>query len=275
MSHSSPLTIKTLAESAAVVVAIGFIVSIIYDWGFVRALGLDFACLPTVTADHFRSGLLWFPPLLGVVLAYMAIEFQFQRVERGLTEQEIVESSSNPAAMRNLRQGPWKLVAWTAPVYIVAYVFIGDAFASLLPLMSSIAWMGFAEWCYAAPLIKQRRNKNLQLGFTFLPIVGILAYFNGYNAGVDAVVRKPIEVTVERLDPLTAVSGKNLRMIEKGVLLLNTNNSIQFIPWNQVVSIVNKKVYTPFRGVLSGEEDKGVEAIPTTHNLKIKSPAGN
>ena len=115
MSESNPLTIKVLAEGAAVVVAIGFVVSVMYDWGFVRALSLDFAYLPTTTSDHFRSGLLWFPPLLVGVLLYVAVEFQFQRVERGLTEKEIVESSSNPERMRKFREGPWKLVAWTAP----------------------------------------------------------------------------------------------------------------------------------------------------------------
>src|SRR3989304_6241901 len=161
-SESSPVSIGALVEGAAAIVAVGFVVSVIYDWGFVYALGLDFAHLPTTTADHFRSGLLWFPPLLVAVLAYAAIEFQFQRVERGLTEKEIVESSSNPERMRKFREGPWKLVVWAAPVYVVSYFLIGDAFASLLPLMLAIVWMGFAEWCYSAPLIKQRRSRNLQ-----------------------------------------------------------------------------------------------------------------
>lgn len=250
ISESSPLTIKALAEMAAVVVGIGFVVSVIYDWGFVHALSLDFANLPTTTSDHFRSGLLWFPPLLGGILIYAAVEFQFQRVERGLTEKEIVDSSSNPERMKKFRDGPLKLLAWTVPVYLVAYILIGDVFASVLPVMSAIAWMGFAEWCHSVPLIRQRRNKYVQLGFTFLPVIGILAFFNGYNAAVDAAVRKPTEITIERQEPLSVVSGNILRTLDKGILLLATNNAIQFIPWNQVKTVANKKAYTPFRGVL-------------------------
>ncbi len=250
MSEAKPNTIKTLVEGVTVVVATGFVVSIIFDWGFIRALGLDFSNLPTITADHFRSGFLWFPPLLGGVLLYAAFEFQFQRVERGLTEKEIVDASSNPEKMRKFREGPYKLAAWTAPVYVVIYILIGDLFASLLPLTASIVWMGFAEWCYSAPLIRLRRDKNLQMIFTFLPIFGIIAFFGGYNAAIDAATRKPTEVAIERSDPLPAISGNVLRTLDKGILLLNTSSSIQFIPWNQVKSVVNKKAYKPFRGVL-------------------------
>lgn len=250
MSESSPLTIRSLAEGATVIVAIGFVVSVIYDWGFVNALGLDFAYLPTTTSDHLRSGLLWFPPLLAMVFGYAALEFHFQRVERGLTEKEIVESSSNPKWMLKFRDGPGKLMAWTAPFFVVTYALIGDAFAAVLPMTSAVAWLGFAEWCYSPPLIRQRRNRYVQLGFTFLPIIGILAFFTGYNAAVDAAIRHPTEVTIERPEPLTAASGNVLRTLDKGVLLLTTSGAIQFTPWNQVMSIVNRKAYTPFRGVL-------------------------
>src|SRR5919197_1500493 len=104
-----PLSIGAVAEGIAVAIAVGFVVSVIYDWGFVYALGMDFGCLPTTTTDHFRSGLLWFPSLLGLIFLYVAIEFQFQRVERGLTEKEIIESSSNPVWTRKFREGPQKL----------------------------------------------------------------------------------------------------------------------------------------------------------------------
>lgn len=250
MSESKSSAIKTLADGLVVVVAAGLVVSVIYDWGFVRALGLDFSYLPTTTADHFRSGILWFPPLLGVVLLNTAVEFQFQRIERGLTEKEIVESSSNPESMRKFREGPFKLVAWTAPVYVVIYILIGDLLSSFLPWAISIVWMGFAEWTYSAPLIRIRRNRDLQIFFTFLPIIGILSFFSGYNAAIDSATRKPIEVVIERSEQLPAISGNVLRTLDKGLLILSTNSFIQFIPWNQVKSVMNKKTYKPYRGLL-------------------------
>lgn len=250
MSESNQTLVKSLAEGLASLAIVGFVVSVVYDWGFLRALGLDFSYLPSITADHFRSGLLWFPPLLGMVFGYFAVEFLFQRLERGLTEKEIIESSSNPERLRKFREGPGKLVVWTAPIYIVMYVLIGDAYASFLPAMLGILWLGFADWCYSTPLIKQRRSKSLQRGFTLLPMFAIVAFFNGYNTAVDAAWRKPIEVTIERQDPNVPLSGNLLRVLDKGVLILSEGKTIRFISWNQVKAVVNKNAYAPFRGVL-------------------------
>ena len=272
-SESNPRGIGTLTEGAAALVAVGFVVSVIYDWGFVRALGLDFAQLPTTTADHFRSGVLWFPSLLLAVFVFSALEFQFQRVERGLTEKEIVESSSNPERMRKFREGPWKLLVWTAPVYAISFLLIGDALASVLPLTLSIVWMGFAEWCYSAPLIKLRRSQNIQVGFTFLPIIGILAFFSGYNAAIDAAARKPTAVTIERPQPLTPLRGNLLRTLDKGVLMLSDKGSVEFTPWNEVQTIVNKRSYEPFRGVLCEWFGRCI-SVDSTSNKPVQPTAG-
>ena len=239
-----------VAEGVAVTVTVGFVVSVIYDWGFVYALGLDFSYLPTTTADHFRSGLLWFPSLLTFLLVCVAIEFQFQRVERGLTEKELVESSSNPKWVRKFRKGPWRFAVWIAPFYVTSFVLIGDAFATVLPSMLAVVWWGFADWCYSAPLIKLRRNTEVQFGFKYLPIVGIIAFFSGYNAAIDAAVRKPTQVTIERRESAASTSGNVLRALDKGLLVLGDGNSIQFVPWDQVHAIENTKPYKPFRGIL-------------------------
>ncbi len=274
LSEYKAISLGTLAEGVAVAVAAGFVVSVIYDWGFFYALGLDFAKLHTTTTDHFRSGLLWFPYLLFFLLGSVAIEFQFKRIERGLNEKEIIESASNPERMRKFREGPWKLMAWTAPLYVIIYVLIGDVFASILPLMLSIVWMGFAEWCYAAPLIKIRRSRQVQFGFTFLPIIVIVAFFSGYNAALDATVRKPSKVTIERSAPSASVSGNILRTFEKGVLILDDRNSYHFIPWNQVHAIQNNKPYKPFRGIacewfkLCRQEPYGTSNKPIQPNAK-------
>ena len=263
----------TLAQGVVLTVAVGFIVSVIYDWGFIYALGLDIAYLPTTTADHFRTGILWFPPLLGFTLVYIAIEFQFQRMERGLTENEIVKSSTNPERMQKFWAGPWKLVMWIAPLYALYYVLIGDTFAGLLPGILAILWIGFSRWCYSTPLVKLRRSKAIQTAFTFLPLVGILAFFSGYNAAVDAAVRKPFEITVERKEPFTSVSGNILRTLDKGVLLLNDGNSILFLPWDQVGAIRDKKPYKPFRGVLC-EWFRLCSLTDTISNKPVQPTAG-
>lgn len=245
---ASAVSLGAVAEGIAATIAVGFLISVVYDWGFVYALGLNFEYLPSTTTDHFRSGLLWLPPFLALVALYVAVEFQFQQVERGLTEMEIVENSPNPTRLRRFREGPYRLLEWAAPLALISYLLIGDALASGLPLFLSILWFVFARWCYSAPLIQMRRRRDVQLAFTFLPIIGILAFFTGYNAALDAASRKPIEVTVSRGD--SAVSGRILRSFERGILLLGKDSAIRFLPWDHISAIENEKKYVAFRGVL-------------------------
>jgi hypothetical protein len=247
--NAKRLNIGAVAEAVAVTVAVGFVLSVIYDWGFITALGITFSFLPSSTADHFRSGLIWLPPLLAILTAYVAIEFQFRRVEHGLTEEEIIAASKNPTRLRRFRQGPAKVLFWIAPLGLLNYLLIGDAAASGLPLALSLAWVAFAEWTYSPPLVKQRRPAWLQACFTFLPVIGIVAYFSGYNAALDAANRKPVEVTILGEESVQQ-TAKMLRTFEKGVLVLTERGAVEFISWDQVHAIRNNAPYAPFRGIV-------------------------
>ena len=249
-NETRTFSIGMVAEAIAILVAIGFVISVIYDWGFVYAIGIDLMSLPTTISDHFRTGVVWFPYLLAFIFIYFAVEFQFQRVERGLTEQEIVESSKNPEKLKKFMEGPWKLIKWTAPLAIFNYILIGDIMSSALPLMLSIMWMGFAEWCYSAPLIQLRRNWESQAAFTFLPIIFIIAFFSGYNAAVDASMREPKQVNVTFSQQHQPLNGNLLREFERGIFILSDDGHVNFIPWEQIKRIKTVETYKPFRGIL-------------------------
>jgi len=257
------LSIGTVAKGIAIatgiittIVAIGFVISVIYDWGFTQALGLKLINLPTTISDHFRTGLDWSPYLLVLVFLYSAIEFQFQRVERGLTEQEIIESSKNPEKTKKFRERPWKFIKWIFLLMFFSYILLGDSYLSpaswYLPIMLSFVWLYFAEWCYSSPLIKLRRNWVLQAAFTFLPIIFILAFFSGYKASV-AAIREPKRVNITFSLPSPNLKGNLLREFERGVLIIIDSDNLTFIPWTRIKSInIEKKYkYKPFfRGIL-------------------------
>lgn len=249
-SENHTISIGMVAEGIAITVAIGFVISVIYDWGYVYAIGIDLMSLPTTISDHLRTGVIWFPYLLAFVFVAFAVEFQFRRVEKGLTEQEIIESSKNPEKLKKFREGPWKLIKWTAPLAVFNYILIGDILSSALPLMLSIVWMGFAEWCYTAPLIQLRRSWESHAAFTFLPIIFILAFFSGYNAAVDAAIREAEQVSITLSKKSLPFKGNLLREFERGILVLNDSNNVTFIPWGQIEIIKSVETYKPFRGIL-------------------------
>ncbi len=232
------ISLAALAESVGLLVAAGFVVSLIYDWGFFTALGLHLNVVPMTIADHFSTALLWFPRLLALSLFYWAIQFQFQRVERGLTEQEIVQSSQNPKALRRFREGPYILVRWTALLGVVFWICFG---APLPSIFVAVAWIVFAEWCYSAPLIKLRRNKTVQLLFTFFPAIGFLAYFSGLNEGRTSRENAEPIVTIELATERSALNGKMLRILEGGVLILKDDN-VTYLRWDHIQTIKANKL---------------------------------
>lgn len=249
-SDPSPNYLINISQGVAVLIPAGFIVSAVYDWGFFYALDLNFNEIPTTITDHFRTGILWFPPLIALIVFYYAIEFQFQRVEMGLTEEEIIASSKNPEKLRRFRGLPYKLFAWIAPLGVLNYFLIGDIVAGSLPLFLTISWVTFADWCYSARLIQLRRNKNIQTAFTLIPVVAFLAFFSGYNNSITASQHKPKEFSIVLTSKGENVEGKILRSFEKGILLLSSVNKISFVPWPQIRSLEFKNPYKPYEGML-------------------------
>jgi hypothetical protein len=241
-----PVSLTELAEGVGLLVAAGFVVSLVYDWGFFTALGLNPQMFPMTIADHFSTALLWLPSLLAISLFYVAGEFQFRRVERGLTEQEIAQSSQNRKALRRFREWPYLLLKWVAVFGLIFYICLG---APLPSIFVAVAWIAFAEWCYSAPLIKLRRNKAVQLLFTFVPAIGLIAYFSGLNEGNNRRQIAERIVTIERMNESTALRGKMLRILEGGALILQ-DDKVTFLPWDQIKLIQSDKLAVPFRGIL-------------------------
>lgn len=262
-----------IVESVAILVSLGFVISVIYDWGFFYSLGLDYTSVPTTIQDHFRTGIVWLPYLFAFIFMSFAIEFQFQRVERGLSEKEIIDNSPNPEKTKKFREGPWKLIKWIAPLAVFNYILVGDIISSILPLMLSVIWMSFAEWCYSAPLIRFRRSWEAQTAFTFLPIIFIFAFFSGYNTAIDNAKREPTKVVVQRSQPLPSIKGNLLRELERGVLILADDGHISFIPWAQVGVIDNQEKYKPFRGILC-EWLHHCEELPSNKSIRPTAKSG-
>lgn len=249
MSRQTP-SISELSQLASLTVALGFVVSIVYDWGFCFALGIDLSILPTTLSDHVRTGILWFPPLLALLIAYIAIEYQFQRVERGLTEEEIIAASGNSKAARIWRYGYIRLFVWMMPLIVINYLLIGDILSTALPVALSVMWLRFARWCHDTPLILIRRSGAVQEAFELIPVAVIVAFFSGYNLAVNAVLIEPYEVNVSRTAQSPDVSESLIRTFDRGILVLDDNKHLEFITWPSISIISSNESYTPFRGVL-------------------------
>ncbi|NJO35949.1 MAG: hypothetical protein HC869_25610 [Rhodospirillales bacterium] len=100
MNEREPVIgVTSAATLLGLLVSLSVAASICFDWGFLHALDLGFADVPSSIADHARSALLWLPVAALAVLWNFAYRLVASRVEDGLTEAEILASSSNPGLL--------------------------------------------------------------------------------------------------------------------------------------------------------------------------------
>lgn len=239
-----------MAKLVGLAASISLAASLIFDWGFYSALNLSFLEIPSELSDHVRSALIWFPK---VVLAFGGIfvfEMLTRRIEQGMTEEEIIKSSSNPERTKRLRDGPYKMITYTSVFVVIAYVLMGDIFLSALPFGLIISWFLFSAWAQSHPRIIERRPLHLRLAAHFLPPIAIWLFFSGYSDAVRMFQSTTPSsqltlVSATSLEPVTL-----LRQLDRGLLIKEANNTVSFRPWSEIKKVETPGRYVPSKGIL-------------------------
>jgi hypothetical protein len=269
--------LDTVAKGTGVLAVMALVLSVIYDWGFYYALNLGFIEVPTSIGDHIRSGLIWLPKALFAFFVGFAIEFMNRRIERGLTEEEIIKSSRNPERLRKFRRGPSVLFRILALTTVALFLLVGDVYRGLLPLSIIICWAMFSEWVNNAPLLKVRRSEATRWLFHWLPMVFFFVFFMGYNNASDLVSKDIPQFKLSLNESKGEVGVNILRQIERGTLVINPNSErMTFYPWSDVTKLEPSETYKPYLGLLgrilgksgkpSFDRVKGAANFPSPHN---------
>ncbi|MBI3095774.1 MAG: hypothetical protein HYY97_12980 [Rhodocyclales bacterium] len=252
MADQSPWVSKLDLSTKAIglVASCCLAASLIYDWGFYLALDLSFLEIPSVLSDHVRSALLWFPKLAVSLGALLVHELFIQRMEKGMTEEEIIASSQNPERTRRFRDGPQKVIALLAVLGVIGYIIAGDIFLGILPLGLCIAWVSFSVWAQSPERLRIRRPIAIRLAIHLLPPISIWMFFTGYNDAIRLYQPRAGEshITIKNNPkPLAVVL---LRQLDKGLLLKEDNGAIGFRPWSEIERIETPGKYKPNRGIV-------------------------
>lgn len=240
------ISLRDLTEAAGLLISAAFVVSIFYDWGFFTSLGLNSRVVPMSMTDHIATAVLWFPKLLTYTFLFLSMEFFIRRIEGGLTEEEIIQGSRNPTLIKRFRNSPKKPFIIIIIFGFFVWIMIG-AYISSLTL--GILWILAAETMFSAPLLAQRTTRALRIFLTFLPFVGIVAFFSGYNEGLHSRYKAEPSITIVGTDASREFSGVLLRVLEGGILMMQ-NARIIYVVWSQVKEIHIENLEPHFHGIL-------------------------
>jgi len=226
--------------------------SILYDWGFYRALDISLAEIPTSISDHIRSGLVWIPgALFGLGLAAL-VELFTRRIEGGMTEEEIAQSSPHPERTRRMRNRPMtalKIFAWIA---LILYIAFGEAFREGLWITWLVLWPALGFWLSDHPRIVQRRSPMLVLAVVLVPLVSLPIWEFGHQSGKHKLgLREPTHVLLLDQPATSHDSVVVHRFLAGGILVgeLGTPGT-RFVRWEAVSEVKKIGSGESFRGFL-------------------------
>lgn len=237
---------------SGIAASMSLLLSIIYDYSYFNALNISFSDVPSSISDHLRSGLIWFPTLFFTAVGATIFELITVRIERGMSEDEIILSSPDPKKTEKFREGPIKLMPWIAGLIILSYILIGDAFVYGLPIAFCLIWFRIAPWLNNHPRIFQRRSKFLRAVIFWMPVILIFLYGKGYTDGKRLIHTDESNCTIilkssaNKQEPIILI-----KLLERGLLFKRpTKNMITYEKWDNVQRIDKVVDHSLYQGVI-------------------------
>jgi hypothetical protein len=124
------------------------ILSITYEWSYFYGLGIPLSLTPLGTSDFLKGWIRWYPLAFGMLTGVFLIKVLIPRLENWKSEEEIIQSSSNPEATRKARFLPWRLFQYVGLVTLLMPILFGEKYISLGTLGLSFLWVRFIIWLF-------------------------------------------------------------------------------------------------------------------------------
>lgn len=220
--------------------ALILILSIAYDYGFYLGIGVKFSEMPTTLSDHLRSSLNWAPIALISMFILYIFEMFNQRIEQGMTEEEIIQTSPNPKFTAWFRKSPIYLIAALALFPFVALYFDIDLPLPMWLLTAIFLWSVLHSFIFSHERILENYTYESYLISRWFPIIICIQVFQGAIAANYIKSGSGIEYILDSKDK--QYTGIIARSYEKYFMLWNTQtNEVQLISADEIISISSKK----------------------------------
>ena len=235
-----------------VVASLSIIVSFVHDWGFFFALGTSFAQAPTTITDHMQTWLIWLPILVMLGVAVAARELFLLRVERGMTEEELISTAPHPKIIGAFRKSAQYLVPVSCTLVVVVWIMFGGIFFSVLFLCLAVCWFLFAEWVFRHKVVNVRTPHYLKVTFLWLPTVLSIVFGIGvYSAETIGNSSMSHRLVIDgKADVTETVEVEVLRAFEEWLLIRDVNKRLSWIRLDEVKRMELLEGAAPFKGLL-------------------------
>jgi hypothetical protein len=242
-----------LIQFTTLVIYLVFVCSVVYNFAYFMAAGISLSQIPLTLSDIVNSIFVWTPFVTLVAAAGWLFILITKRMEQGMTEKEIAQSTSNPEKTEQRRDLPFIIVEWTSVVAVSLFILFGQ---QLYRSLSAVFTMFMVFWFFIGrklsdhPRIMERRSLWLKLIIVFAPIIIGFVFTRGYDDAIHAISQTAPNSIIYLADK-EKISGVTLRNFEKGILIRKLDsNKLTFLPWLDILSIDTQFEQTYYRGLI-------------------------
>lgn len=167
---------------SAIAVSFAVVVSGVYEFFYFLGFGTQLSETPLTTIDFLRGWMEWSSTGKYFFLG-LCVHLLISRIESWKSEEEIVNATSNPARTRQIRDAPFRAIAWLSALLLLVFLVVGEIYympAMLGMLIASIALvLWIAKGSPLGPAMASSKWMNLW-------VILIFCAFNAFHLGTDA-----------------------------------------------------------------------------------------
>jgi hypothetical protein len=216
--------IESIPSLLGITSAMALIASVIYDWGYLKYLGVTFSEVPTTLSDHLRSTILWAPWGGLLVLAGLGIE----AITRYL-EERLERTPSNPS---NKLDSVFQKVPYYVFLLFTIGVFLLAILGAKIPLAVwqlslTIFWLVLSSSNYVQRKLLGSFPIIFRSSIKFVPAVIIfLGFYGAITAEADQESNSKCYRIYLNSETQNYIEAKHVRNFEKAILVTRRDMKI-------------------------------------------------
>lgn len=217
------------------------------------AAGVSLSQIPLTISDIVNSIFVWTPFVTLIAASGWLFLLITKRIEQGMTEEEIAQSTPNPEKTKQRRELPFRIAEWTSIIAVALFILFGQQYYRSLTTiftMFMVFWFFIGRKLSDHPRIMERRSLWLKLVIVFAPIIIAFVFARGYDDAT-LVITQTTPNSIVYLSDKEKISGVTLRNFEKGILIRKLDSTkLTFLPWSDILSIDTQFERTYYRGLI-------------------------
>lgn len=195
--NNNRFSIDKIGSLATLVTAIAFGMSVAFNFGFFRYFGIGLQQVPLTLSDYVRSSVTWAPVVFFSIMFILASELVLRRIEKGQSEEEIIESSPASRITRAFRRSPAYLIPAGVSVLIVILLVSGtDVPLGIWEMALVVSWVTLHGWSFSHPRIRQETTVAFFWATRWIPLAAVIMIFYGLMSAESAAKGKHERIVV-------------------------------------------------------------------------------